>query len=1816
MNLINSSYKNQFPKSRINYVNFQTLFFILLILLIPVFSNAGIFSNLENKELSSFDSTLPVATVFVFQASCTNNIPNNDGYFQVSSLENGDRVNWVTGSDYSGGDVDYVNAMTIGTLPFQFAPGLPNPIVSQDYTIRIFNGASNCFTDIVVTMNTQDCIIGCVCEENLYLNDTGFGEVHKFSINPADGVITEIGSPWMSGFSNPHGLGSDLNGNLYIGDDNTGGIYKVNCHGGTVANNGVLWNDGIENGLTNIGSIDNYIITNAHPNGGNGKDIYVLDACSGNFLGSICLNNAGTGGWSADWGLQVFQDGTILVTDGQGWGPDSEKAIWKFTFDPTMINNTNACVDALVVNDYLTSFYDILGITKDDSYLYVLARDGDSNSTLLKINATTGALVQSIAEGGWDGSGYNGAMGIVYAPSSGYLYVSGFEDCIAIVDPTNLSYIGPGNGVIPSGGAPKAISILKECCPSSNNIVIDTLLCESGGLIFLQELTKCNGTICEGIWQEGSSNTGLTYNSCDNSVQITSPTACGTFELNSDGTSSNSKCGAFKMVVNICVQSCCTTPEATISAVPSSCAFVFPTESGYLEISNYTEGDKVNWVEGNDYTNGDPDYANAITIGSTPFQIIDGLQDPSGTADYTVRIFNGASDCYEDFTVTMQESTCPTYNVGNYVWLDEDGDGSQDVGESGIPDVRINLIDNAETIIQSVTTDYNGGYLFRNIFEGDYTIEVDYTTLKPGLSNQTFDSEGPLDHRSMVSIGGANDFNQDFGYNYSPPSDTDNPGNVTGAIGDRIWNDANSNGKQDKGEVGIGGVEVELLIDAGVMAMTTTDASGYYIFDNLPAGFYRVNVDASTLPNTFLTSPTGDPDDDANNESEKILLGPGDVYLNMDFGYVLSSSNDIGSMIFVDENVNGIYDVGELPIQGVTVVLIIDSNGNGSWDDSEFPIGITLSDVNGNYLFSGLSDNNYLVAVTDTDDVIGGMVNTADPDGGANGYASLWLSNQDNLLQNFGYTPVGHTNTEGLIGDLVFLDADSDNYYSVGEMGLEDVKVELFDNNNILLQTTYTNAFGLYLFGGLADGAYIVKVDSSTLPGAASIPNGLTPSVDPDGGNDHESSTNIVNGVHDLNQDFGYKAVSANTLSGTIWNDIDANGTLDEVMPEFVENVTVLLKDGQNNILGRTKTDMAGNYEFIGLPDGDYQIDVTDEEKVLAGYWKSNGSNDGNDNNSQSDIYSVTLSGGIINTTGDFGYYNEGAALGNSIWIDRNGNGIQDSNENGMPLVSVTLSVTYPNGVVVSTEEITDAKGHYGFQNLLLDEDYNTGGGGVMPEFELSVTTPTNFMITSLDVNSNGNDKEDADNPNGVLAMPIQGQKNIVKLVDPNMEISNATYDFGFTMDCSNPVVHYAITNGAISNPGQTTDYFYQDTVQNLATFETHIPSISQNGVIRSIDYCDFGNWSYYYNSSDPDEYLFAIEQGDNVTPIEYIELCVDDNPVDRYVVGSEDATYVMARDWFVRTRNDAPLLDAEGNPTTVNIRFYFPEEEFKEILDQAKAQALIWGTAAPTVSDIYWFKKETFDADTDIDDKGTSLLPFDINGLRNATTSELGVNTNDGTSGMTGNGKNHIQFNGINGFSGGTAAITIFNFPLPVELSNFEANAQDCNVELNWSSHSESNFSHYIVERSFDGIVYELIEELPVLESSTSEKKYTYTDEDISSNVFYRLKMLNLDGSYTYSKIISTNPECMDLPELELYPNPIGTDNEILNIRFNSGEELLSEIVIINAVGSTLLELPIDVNKGMNHLELDIANLPIGVYIVIIRNMNEKISAKQFVKF
>jgi uncharacterized repeat protein (TIGR01451 family) len=711
--------------------------------------------------------------------------------------------------------------------------------------------------------------------------------------------------------------------------------------------------------------------------------------------------------------------------------------------------------------------------------------------------------------------------------------------------------------------------------------------------------------------------------------------------------------------------------------------------------------------------------------------------------------------------------------VGDYVWLDENGDGVQDVGENGIPNVRVTLTGAdrfGNPVNRTIYSDSNGRYLFTGVQAGSYTVAVDITTLPVGLAaNPTYDYDGVgSSHIAAITVApGQEMMLADFGYNWVSPTDSSNPSaGTTGAIGDRIWIDADGDGFQDAEEAGLSGAAVELLtagpdglfgtLDDVIATTTTTGSSGYYIFDGLAVGSYMVRVNGGNPPSGY--SQTGDADQPGvacttcdNRTTAPIILAPGDVFVNADFGYrLVSGAHRIGDLVYVDQNGSGTYDAGELGISGISVNLIRDLDGDGSWDAGEPILATDITDTAGQYSFPGLPDGNYIVWVNDSANVLSELTQTADPDVTYDNRSAVTLAGSDNLNQDFGYSPSGQSSGDGLIGDTIFLDTNNNGVPDIGE-GLEGVYIRLFSlTGNALIASSTTNENGSYFFGNLPAGNYVVRVDT------ANLPQGVSNTVDPDGGSANLSMVTLPAGGINLSQDFGYQSSSnPNTISGTLWSDTDSNGTLDGSEAGRFAAVTVVLYNSNGNIFATTTTDAYGNYIFPNLPNGTYRVDVTDDNNLLNGYWHSSGGAPGADNNSQSDPYSVTVTGGQSNPTADFGYYFNPAIVGNYVWLDRNNNGMQDADEPGIKDVPVTLTIVYPNGATTSITTLTGAGGIYSFNNLLLDENYDGTGVGE-PIFTISFATPTSTAPSptgqgTVDTDSNGT---------STVAIPVKGQTN------------------------------------------------------------------------------------------------------------------------------------------------------------------------------------------------------------------------------------------------------------------------------------------------------------------------------------------------------------------------------------------------------------------------------------------------------------------------
>lgn len=100
---------------------------------------------------------------------------------------------------------------------------------------------------------------------------------------------------------------------------------------------------------------------------------------------------------------------------------------------------------------------------------------------------------------------------------------------------------------------------------------------------------------------------------------------------------------------------------------------------------------------------------------------------------------------------------------------------------------------------------------------------------------------------------------------------------------------------------------------------------------------------------------------------------------------------------------------------------------------------------------------------------------------------------------------------------------------------------------------------------------------------------------------------------------------------------------------------------------------------------------------------------------------------------------------------------------------------------------------------------------------------------------------------------------------------------------------------------------------------------------------------------------------------------------------------------------------------------------------------------------------------------------------------------------------------------------VTYSSFILPIKLLSFTARAQDKDVLLQWQTAHESNSAFFVVEKSYNGLDFSEINKLPAAGSSNTSLRYNTTDllaGKFGGNVYYRIKMTDADGSFTYSSI------------------------------------------------------------------------------------------------
>ncbi len=657
--------------------------------------------------------------------------------------------------------------------------------------------------------------------------------------------------------------------------------------------------------------------------------------------------------------------------------------------------------------------------------------------------------------------------------------------------------------------------------------------------------------------------------------------------------------------------------------------------------------------------------------------------------------------------------------LGDLVWNDRDGDGVRDAGEPGIEGVLVFIDADADGIFDQATerydiTDVNGAYLIENLAGGTYNVRVEISTLPQGAT-QTFDLDGittaNVASRTLATSETAT--NVDFGYR------------STASFGDFVWNDADADGVQDVGEAGINGVRVYAdingngVFDSATEPSAVTNTSGAYSITNLMPGNFTARVDTSTLPAGFVQTYDLV---DALDHSATFFVSAAQTRTDVDFGY--TSRVTIGDFVWNDVDADGVQDVGESGIQGVTVTLFNSTN--------DTVVATTTTGPAGAYSFTDVMPGSYYVLF----DTPAGYARTL-ADQGADGLDS-------DVSVTTGRSPVftmtgGQTNNTidagfyqpASLGDFVWNDVDADGQQDVGETGLNGVTVTLFRpgfgadgiagnaDDALAVTSTTTAGGGAYSFTNLRPGTY--QVNFGTLSGySRTLADQGADASDSDANAGTGQTANIVlsPGASTTTVDAGYFQPAS--ISDFVWNDANANGQQDGG-ETGLNGVTVTLfrpgfgADGiagnADDALAVTSTTTAGGgaYSFTNLRPGTYQVNFG----TLAGYARTLAdqgadASDSDANAGTGQTANIVLSPGTANTTTDAGYYLP-ASLGDFVWNDANANGQQDGGETGLNGVTVTLFrpgfgadgiAGNADDALAVTSTTTSGGGAYSFTNL------------------------------------------------------------------------------------------------------------------------------------------------------------------------------------------------------------------------------------------------------------------------------------------------------------------------------------------------------------------------------------------------------------------------------------------------------------------------------------------------------------------------------------
>ncbi len=298
-----------------------------------------------------------------------------------------------------------------------------------------------------------------------------------------------------------------------------------------------------------------------------------------------------------------------------------------------------------------------------------------------------------------------------------------------------------------------------------------------------------------------------------------------------------------------------------------------------------------------------------------------------------------------------------------------------------------------------------------------------------------------------------------------------------------------------------------------------------------------------------------------------------------------------------------------------------------------------------------------------------------------------------------------------------------------------------------------------------------------------------------------------------------------------------------------------------------------------------------------------------------------------------------------------------------------------------------------------------------------------------------------------------------------------------------------------------------------------------------------------------------------------------------------------------VRFKTNGNADSSFGENGITYIKFGEDRSEGKTVLIQDDEKIILAGSVYPSNYSYFHFalarlnKNGILDSSFGINGSKTDIIGDDF------TIPYAGLLQKDGKLVLTGGG------GGINSLI--LVRYNTADLILPITYTKFAATQTKQYVNLNWQTTTELNNSYFAVERSSNGANYSAIAQVNSTGIGTAVKDYFYTDKlPLQGSNYYRLKQVDKDGKFSYSKTISTN--YLKPGSIQLYPNPAKDKLTVKGLN----PAITSTIAIMDVQGKTLLLFTV---KAATY-NFSIGRLAPGSYIVRVKDDNGT-DVEKFVK-